>query len=55
MELTARQSNNYSRVSTADTCFSLNWYGHLLIKNVCSKCYFFKASCKGKQHVNQKY
>lgn len=38
--LTARQSNNYSRVSTADTGFSLNWYGHLFIKNVCLKYYF---------------
>lgn len=29
MELTARQSNDYSTVSTADTGFSLNWFGHV--------------------------
>ena len=42
MKLTAGQSDNYSTVSTADTDFSLNFYGHIFIKNVCVKDYFLK-------------
>lgn len=54
MKLTARQYNYFIH-STLDTDFSLNCYTYLFIKNGCMKVYFFKASCKDKHQVNQKY
>lgn len=54
MELAARQNNNYSTVSTANTGFSLNWHGRLLIKKWMFEELFFKPSYMGKQQVSQK-